>query len=408
MLDYVIQNERNNLILFIHGFNGSKETWKNSASAKSFPELLAEEELINEHFDIAHFEYFTTLIGIYASIKSKIAQLKTLFKITAKSQKNISVDEIANTLRTTIRYSLKSYDSIVVVAHSMGGLVAKACILKDIDEFKPSKIKLFISLAVPHSGSETATLGKLISKHVQINDLSPLSELSISLNKKWVKADNGRPITKYFYGTHDEIVDKKSAVAIDQLEQDEIACDEDHLSISKPAGNTNLVYKATLEIIKEFLTGETGELDLSIKPLESETQYDDEYFVLKLILADIHKSTITNAKEHFLNAEYARKLFCSQSDQKKLKKLYSNIKSLYQDSYSKYLSGKIQNPEGLVADVHEKIIEQDSKYLQTMLLLIDGYHKKGMLHQLANDLDESIWWSEDQAEDKLKKLKEDK
>jgi len=43
----------------------------------------------------------------------------------------------------------------------MGGLVAKRFILNDIKKNSTSKVKLYISLATPHSGSVLATYGKV-------------------------------------------------------------------------------------------------------------------------------------------------------------------------------------------------------------------------------------------------------
>ena len=165
---------------------------------------------------------------------------------------------------------------------------------------------------------------------------------------------------------------------------------------------------AVIKFLKEFIEGETHDLNLEVKSLDSDTQYDQEYFVLKLLLADVHNSTIKNSKEHFLNAEYARKLFSSTSDQKVFNDLYSKIRSLYQDSYDRYLADPSVNSGMLVSEVHSKILSEDSLFLKSALPLLNGLHKKGMLHQLANDLARDVWWSEDQSITSLDKLKIEK
>jgi hypothetical protein len=129
---------------------------------------------------------------------------------------------------------------------------------------------------------------------------------------------------------------------------------------------------------------------------------------LKLISADIHKTSIRDAKEVFLNAEYIRKIFSSASDQKRLSELYSKIRKVYQNSYTKYVHDGIPNSGLLLSDVHETILKEDKKFLDTFIPFINAIHKQGMLHQLANSKDENIWWTKEGSIDSLRNLlKED-
>lgn len=401
MVKFVINNNQNNLVLFVHGFTGGKDTWKNSSGSYFF-DMLADDEIVKENVDIAYFEYFTTLSDFYATAKSVTGKLKSLFTQTfGKIQGNNSIEEISNILRSEIRFKLKSYDNIIIVAHSMGGLITKACALEE----NSNKIKLFISLAVPHLGSDAATLGKLFSTNFQIRDLAPLSHLIPTLNDQWVKLSR-KPDIKYFYGTNDNIVKKISAIGTDNIEQDIIACNEDHVSISKPENIDCITYKATVDFIKEFLTGKTENLDFEIKELDDESQFEDEFFVLKLLLANVHQEAVKNAKENFLNAEYTRKFYSNAADQRKLAELYKKIRSLYRDSYAKFAAGTLKSSSELVNEIHEKIVNEDAQFLKTVIPLINGLHKKGMLHQLANDLEKDVWWSENKSIEALHSLKE--
>src|SRR5690606_4256509 len=106
--------------------------------------------------------YFTKLLNLYQKAQGFGTLLKRLFTTShGKLVKNISIEEIGDLLRTEVRFHLQNYDNIIVIAHSMGGLVTKSAIIKDIEEQQNSKIKLFVSLAVPHLGAEGATFGKL-------------------------------------------------------------------------------------------------------------------------------------------------------------------------------------------------------------------------------------------------------
>lgn len=404
MIEFIKKNQCDNVILFIHGFTGGKETWKNAEHGYFFDQLLSIEE-IAANFDVATFEYFTKLTSIFADADSVVGRIKSLFKtIQPKAKKNISVEEISELLKTRIRFDLASYRNVVIVAHSMGGLVAKSCVLKDLEQGLTSKVKMILSFAVPHLGADLATYGKLLTNHRQINDLAPLSELCPALNDEWVKYSI-KPVIKYFYGTYDRVVTKNSAIGTDNIAQDIIACDDDHLSIVKPSGSTSIAITATSHFITDFFNSQPTESSLAVKKLASPTQYNDEVFVLKLILADVHNATIKHSKEHFLNAEYARKLFSSTADQEKLHGLYEKIRTLYQNCYGTHAGTNGSNSTLLVNDVHQKIISEDAGYLKTALPLLQGLHKLGMLHQLANDLNNDIWWSENQSIESIDALK---
>ena len=51
------------------------------------------------------------------------------------------------------------------------------------------------------------------------------------------------------------------------------------------------------------------------------------------------------------------------------------------------------NSGKLLAEVHTKITDQDARLLKTLIPTLQSYHKKGMLHQLANAEESDIWWS---------------
>jgi len=403
MIEFVSQQDKKNLILFVHGFCGGEATWRNG-EARSFPELFSDDLEISENYDIAHFSYFTKLLNLFAKAGKVSTLVKRMFGTShGKLANNISIEEIGNLLRTEIRFKLQTYDNIIVVAHSMGGLVTKSAITKDIEENTPSKIKLFISLAVPHQGAEAATFGKLISDNLQIEGLSPLNDFIHKINDEWLKTSL-RPTTKYFYGVHDSVVKKTSAVPIDKEKSDAISVDEDHTSITKPENPARTTVIAVKQMILDFEKNDPGISTLELKQLEDEADFDDELFVLKLISADIHNTTIREAKEAFLNAEYIRKIFSSSSDQKRLAELYTKIRKVYQNSYTKYIHDGIPNSGLLLANVHETIIKEDKIFLATFILFINAIHKQGMLHQLANSKDENIWWVKDGSIDSLRDL----
>ncbi len=384
-------NDSKNLVLFIHGFTGDIKTWIHSNGSK-FPDLILKNDYVRKNFDVAAYEYFSLLFDVYAKKQNAFKIMKSLWRRrTQTKKKNIDISELSNNLKTHIRFELSQYENIFIVAHSMGGLIAKDLIVNNIMETGQTNIRLFISLAVPHLGSETATLGSLISSNLQIDNLRPLSDCIGNLNQQWIKLPN-KPIVKYIYGSYDKHVPKTSAVSIEIEDKDVCSFPEDHNSISKPKDESNTLVKAICIFLEETYQ-DTRLKSSGYLTLNDSEAYQDELFVLKLFLADIDPSIRENAQELFLNAEFSRKLLKSKDDRAKLSELFENIQQLYRDSYDKYLGQEPENSNLLLAEVHEKITSEDSRLLQTIIPSLKLYHKKGMLHQLANDEFSNIWWS---------------
>lgn len=383
MIDFVYKAKNKNLIIFIHGLTGSNETWKNEETNNTYPDLLLTDEVIADNFDIAYFEYFTSFLNI----KENIGIFRSLISKNKSTPKNISLLEISNVLNTRIDYDLIDYDSIVIIAHSMGGLIAKQSIIKYLT--KNSKIKLFLSLAVPHLGSELATYGDFISPNININELKPFSNETITLMQQWLNASN-LPITKYFNGVYEGTVNKNSAVPFNTKEEDILNIDENHRTICKPKDTNSIVIKSSIHILKEFL--KINKVDDIDYDFIVDGEYDDEYFVLKLLIANVHESAIRHSKKHFYYSEAIRKIFTSNQDKQILKQLYAKIESLYSNLYMMYITGKIKTSTDLVSEVHQEIINKNKDFLDTNLPKIDALHKQGMIHQLANDMSKEISW----------------
>ncbi|MEY8199594.1 MAG: hypothetical protein RPS47_10170 [Colwellia sp.] len=387
-----------NLILFIHGFTGNSDnTWTNRNSS-AFPHLLLENRYINENFDVASYSYFTTLLDLFATGKEKFRSIRNfLTGRSHKKEKNIDITELSSNLSNHFRITLNQYDNIYIVAHSMGGLITKSLISRNLEKEGSTKVKLFISLAVPHQGSDLSVLGGLISNNLQIQDLNPVKSLVNDLNQSWVTL-SGIPTTKYFYGSYDEVVPKSSAVAIDKQKKDIISVAEDHSSICKPEDKNSITYNAVCQFIEEEHK-HTCLKDAGYQKLSQVDEYDDQLFVIKLIVTNIAPETQENAKELFLNAEYMTRLFRSKHDKEELESLFTDIRQLYKDSYDNYLASPDINSGKLLAEVHTKITNENSNLLKSIIPTIKTYHKKGMLHQLANDHDSDIWWSRDRSLD---------
>jgi pimeloyl-ACP methyl ester carboxylesterase len=385
MITWVKMEKKPNVVLFVHGLKGGQETWSYDA-ATSFPQMLASDPQLADRYDIACFNYFTTFTNTYGASKTIFSRI---FGSLKKLRKNLPITELAELLRTEFDVNLSGYEKVIVVAHSMGGLISKACILGHLEETQSTPVKGFISLAVPHAGAKIANIGALISSNVQLGDLSVLSDAVDQLSRDWLNATNP-PAAKYIYAAHDLFVDKKSALAIESQKKDSSAVDEDHFSICKPKNQSETVYKSVVKHIIEF--DSMCKTPLTIQEFEDNNQYDDHFFVLKMIIAEVHEAITGHAKGYFFNAEEARKLFTSDHDKKLLAELYKKVRLVYQQEYEIHIANNTTTDQ-FVSSVHSKIMSEDNGYLKSLLTEMDSVHKKGMIHQLANKSDTAVVWS---------------
>lgn len=393
-IEYVSKYNKKNLILFIHGFTGSKETWVNE-NGEEFPKMLLSEEGIAEHFDIAYINYYTTLLDLYG-IKSMANKIKRMFNLnTGVTRKNVGVKKLGEFIQAIIQYQCESYENIIIVAHSMGGLVAKSYILSELQQ-RPNhpQVKLFLSLAVPHTGSDWAKLGERLFHNAQAVDLNPLSTLLSQTNRAWVESYH-TPRTICFYGHYDDVVSEESAILLQVKKPETVPCDDDHNSISRPKDRGQLVYLAVKSNLQKFAQDSSAQTSLQIREFVDQGQLDDEIFVIRLLVADVHNTHVNSAKQTFFNAEYMRKILVNQGDQAiaKLTDLYVKIEFFYTVAFGKLMSNELKDSNHLVTFVHEQIMKE-TELLKCTIPLLSSLHKTGMLHQLMNKLEKDLWWAQ--------------
>ncbi|QFQ24777.1 ABC-three component system protein [Bacillus thuringiensis] len=393
MFRFVSKNNRNNLVVFIHGFTGAEETWVNE-EGKSFAEMLLNFEEIQLNYDFAEVIYYSKIMD-FQKTKSASKFIKNLFKRSTKAvKKNVEINELAKFVRSLIHYNCESYENIIVIAHSMGGLVAKALVIDEIKNASTKKVKKYISLAVPHSGSNFAVIAGSIFTNPQVIDLEPLSEAVKSLNEDWLRLQDALPSSLYIYGQYDTIVPKTSAVPIGIGDDCIVPCDEDHNSITKPLAADRLCFLAVKKELESFYKQEKIETALEIREFQDTGQLDNEIFVLKLLLAQVHNVLVYDAKQTFFNAEFMQKVLVARGiGISELESLYARIRSIYALAFGKLLSGEIKSSDELVTEVHKNIKKEDREALSCSISAITYYQKTGMLHQLANRYDKEIQWA---------------
>lgn len=404
MIEVIHGGSQKNLILFIHGFIGDEQTWIKKVEyyeeiegkkvltvkeKKPFIDLFLQHKEIADNFDIGIFRYYTNLLTLFP-------KTRRLFKLLAgtKSSRNLPIKELSQLLESQLRYSHSQYENIIFIGHSMGGLIAKRYILDEIEKTSMSKVKLYVSLATPHSGSDFATYGHLLIKNVQVKDLTPLGESIKEMNDEWIQ-NVQLPKRLYAQGKYDDIVPNVSSVSYDREKQEVIYCDDDHFSIINPSTPKSVIVDAVVNELTTFLNKESIKSIQLGEPFVDSGQFDEEVFVLKMLMADIHATLMGGSKQAFFNAEFAvRKLNAQGVDVKELTPLYEKIKQLYILAFGKYLSGKLPHSDALLTEVHERILTEDRNYLHSLYQPLQALQKFGMLHQLAS-IDKDIWWAKE-------------
>ncbi len=210
-------------IIFVHGLGGGKTTWG------KFPDLIKADSELNVQTDI--FEYPTPPLGI------------KLFYIFQKKYQ--SIEDLAKSLKTVIDEKYRNSDDVVLVGHSMGGLVIRKYLLEEKVAGRQLKVKKVILYAVPNRGAKFASCSAFLCvfKNPHILQLKKQSEFIKLLNESWArsKLDILVDITVAVAG-NDKIVTIDSAEAIFQHLEPKQISGVGHLDIVKPATSSDLSF----------------------------------------------------------------------------------------------------------------------------------------------------------------------
>jgi len=377
--------------VFVHGFTGGSETWKNP-SGLTFKSLLAAEPEINQQFDFVEFEYFTKVVSIFnTNLLQKAAGFLGFGRSAVRY--NRPINKLAQELQTFIQLNADAYEGIVLIGHSMGGLICKEVVLSQVRGEVP-EIVGYVSVAVPHKGSLNAML--LSGVNTNAKEFTPLNEYNDQLNNRWIDQKSSLPESLYLVGQHDQYVPSTSALPFNTKH---FTLAHDHNTISKPVGPADGSFKAVAKFISKIAKAKMMEAALNVSYDEAAPEYDKEIFVIKMILAEIGPKGIDDAKESFFNAEIITKA-ADDADKEMLRDLRAKVISLYRQTYNHYTA--IQNsPNVVFAQVHEKLLSQDRQSLEVGAKYVNFLHKKGLLHQVANKLCTTVVWLDDTDLDEL-------
>jgi len=220
------REEGKNLLLFLHGFSGeSKGTFG------IIPDLLQSDS----NFD----DWAMKPLGYAPVVQPKLG--KDIWGAI------LDVDKIAVFLKASIQNKFKDYDSIAIVAHSLGGLVAQKAILS-LDQDNRNRISHLIMFGTPSNGIAPEVLDKQWNK--KYSELSSDGGYIKSLRKEWKDTFNGTyPFKmKVAASTEDEYVSLESCHKPFNKNYREFV-EKKHLYMVKPKSDKDSTYALILDTL---------------------------------------------------------------------------------------------------------------------------------------------------------------
>jgi predicted esterase len=269
------------LVILIHGLGAADNTWINEET-DWINLLLTDPDLPNIDVAMARYDTAHVAFGLLSKLNIKTLKIGTFKKISISQGPFTDIKTLAQELKRELSTKrAQRYKKIIIVGHSMGGLIGIRYILEEIEHNQPLRVKGFISLATPFNGATLAfynDLFKKIHKHAQIPSLTPNSIFLDDTIRLWKKHEDKLEIDYSFcFGTQDTIVTPESALphVMSSKWRDSIPLPGDHSTILYAKDHEAPVYKVVSESIQRVL-----EEDLQLKKKRQQI-LDEEECLLK-------------------------------------------------------------------------------------------------------------------------------
>jgi hypothetical protein len=228
---------RHRLLVFVHGFNSGKDTaWG------EFPRLIMNDSAFDD-FNIHLFGYPTKGCRQADGIQERGAHL-------------------ASFLQSVFTNTQWKYSQVVLVGHSMGGLVILEALLNmerdHLQLLREQDLKV-LTFGTPYLGVLNTEVLTLFCDNRQVQDMEALNNKLHELKQNWTQrfnqsATDGRDTPQVplysFHGTLDRFVNMTSACGM----SGKIPCvavDGDHVSLVKPNSRSLLAYQKLHQLTTE-------------------------------------------------------------------------------------------------------------------------------------------------------------
>ncbi|MBF0309046.1 MAG: tetratricopeptide repeat protein [Magnetococcales bacterium] len=206
------------LVLFIHGLGGDETTWGD------FPRLLREDAGVAARYEVRVWQYPTSLNPV---------------------KHNPRIQKIAEGLGTEL--GLVEASEIVLICHSMGGLVARQMLLARKLAKDPLLASRLLLFATPNNGAD---LARYLQISPQISQMNPESDFLDMLNQGWADQKmNKQVITRFVVADDDNVVEEQSARGFWGSKHVFRILGKGHIDVVKPRNREDQAFK----IARKFL-----------------------------------------------------------------------------------------------------------------------------------------------------------
>jgi hypothetical protein len=229
------------LLVMVHGFSSSSnQGWG------EFPRIIkSEKDTAFSGFNVLRYEYGSTIC-----------------------RNNADISDRGDGLKSFLSDDLKNYDGMIIMGHSLGGLVAMHGLINLAKAHHPSLKRIPVTVmtfGTPHLGVEGAErLGYLgfLCTDKQAKDVEVFNRSSRELRKDWDSYFGGneyRVTIRTFYGSDDTFVSQDSACG--RFTECEQINPVNHVMIVKPSDTNHLAYKklrVQADSMKDLIYGEAS------------------------------------------------------------------------------------------------------------------------------------------------------
>lgn len=229
-------------VVFIHGFTGDSGTWD------SFPLLLQQDPKLKD-YEFHFWQYPSTLNLSYVITKYFWTD-------------DPSITVIGQSLRTLLEAKAADADRLMLVAHSMGGLVAQAFVLEEISRQSGKyldRLTEIVLCGTPSAGLTAGLFGSPLKN--QIADMNAYGAFIQKLRAAWSlevdgKRSDPQRLAKFrltpIAGEKDKFVPLPTSIGPFKLDEHFIV-PGDHLKMVKPLTHSDVVYR----IVRQRLESDT-------------------------------------------------------------------------------------------------------------------------------------------------------
>jgi|GEM_PF-1939346 len=239
-------NENKSVIVFVHGLGGGRETWLELSN------FLNQNWSEDFSFDVKYYHPYnerSIFNRLFVFLKESFP-LGSYFLFLYRVIVGEGIDVLAKGLDSYLEVNCYNYDNIMLVGHSMGGLISRKMLVDQLEKKHFSEVDKLLTYASPHIGSHLANMFGFTLQIRQMNFFK--SKFLESLNSLWYSLsakDHVNPT--YVIATKDKIVNSDSASGIDVDPHIVYAIGQSHSSLIKPNNIDDIGYSILLKCIFE-------------------------------------------------------------------------------------------------------------------------------------------------------------